>query len=187
MPCSRGCCAVDGCDGVANEPGAARGWCSKHYQRWKKYGDPTAGTVRVLPPVERFLAQTVRDGECLVWTGAKDSNGYGLFGLDGVSVGAHRFAYATARGPVPDGLELDHLCRNRACVRLSHLEAVTKYENMRRGESPFAKNLRVTACPQGHEYTDENIWRYRGSRYCRECRRIQARDRKRRIRLEARA
>ena len=86
---------------------------------------------------------------------------------------AHRFAYELAYGPIPEGLELDHLCRNASCVRPTHLEAVTHQVNMVRGKSgPGSK----THCPHDHEYTPENTHvSPDGRRYCRTCQRAHAR------------
>lgn len=85
--------------------------------------------------MQRFAAKTRREGECVVWTGARSSDGYGLFWADGTMVLAHRWAYEQARGPIPARLVLDHIptCRNRPCVRVTHLEPVTSAENTRRG------------------------------------------------------
>lgn len=120
---------------------------------------------------ERFMAKVDRrpDG-CWVWTACRVWNGYGQFRVAGKTVYAHRFAYELLVGPIPDGLELDHLCRNRACVNPSHLEVVDSRTNTLRGDGPAAQNARKTHCAHGHELTLENIWRSgRNSRLCRAC------------------
>lgn len=101
-------------------------------------------------------------GRCYDWTGAVSHGGYGAFRVNGRIVRASRFAY----GDVPDGLEIDHLCRRPVCVRRSHLEAVTHLVNMRRGNG----NGRKTHCPQGHPYSGDNLYIWpNGRRGCRTC------------------
>ncbi len=105
---------------------------------------------------------------CWVWRASLTPKGYAWFWA-GRSVLGHRFAYEAVNGLVPEGYELDHLCRVRHCVNPSHLEAVTHAENVRRGDS--GRYLRErTHCPQGHPYTGDNlvVWKT-GSRGCRAC------------------
>lgn len=121
--------------------------------------------------IERFWSHVRSEGDCLVWTGCK-SSGYGRFGLGRRSIRAHRFAFALV-SEIPPGLELDHLCRNRACVNPEHLEPVRHRENFMR--SPITMN-RVhagkTHCPQGHQYEGENLHILpNGWRQCRTCNR----------------
>ncbi len=94
----------------------------------------------------------VTDG-CWQWTGNVLANGYGLFSRQSHARSAHRWFYQLLVGPVPDGLVLDHLCRNRSCVNPAHLEPVTCKENVLRGIGPSARNAAKTRCSRGHEYT----------------------------------
>ena len=90
----------------------------------------------------RFWSKVDKSGECWVWTAAR-TNGYGVAHVSGKSRRAHRVAYGDAYGPIPEGLVIDHLCENKACVRPSHLEAVTQGENVRRAEksrSPLSED-----------------------------------------------
>jgi len=113
----------------------------------------------------------VGDG-CWEWIASRDPNGYGRIWAEGSRVVmAHRLVYEMVVGPIPDGLFLDHLCRNRGCVRPDHLEPVTCRENTLRGESPAAIGARKTHCLRGHELTAENNYFVQGKRSCRTCRR----------------
>lgn len=125
---------------------------------------------------ERFWSKVdVRDDDdCWLWR-AGTKGGYGQFGIgsrtDGSkrSIGAHRYAYELLVGAVPDGLELDHLCRVRYCVNPAHLEPVTHRENTLRGDTIVARHALTTHCPQGHPYDAQNTRLYQGRRYCRTC------------------
>lgn len=138
----------------------------------------------------RFWAKVNKDGpapahrpelgSCWLWTAGKDVGGYGIFRVSTASQKkAHRVSYVMLVGAIPDGLQLDHLCRVRHCVRPDHLEPVTGAENCRRGTvgDRFKKiQLAKTHCPAGHPYADENLYsrpsRKGRSRECRECTRI---------------
>lgn len=101
---------------------------------------------------DRFWGRVDRSGDCWAWTGAHHVEGYGEFQMDGRRLRAHRVAWEWAHGPIPVGLEPDHLCRNRACVNPDHLELVTHRVNILRGLAPTAINAAKTECPRGHPY-----------------------------------
>lgn len=103
---------------------------------------------------------------CWLWTAARQ-NGYGVIKVKGRFRGAHRVSYEMHRGPIPDGLVIDHLCRTPHCVNPDHLEPVTIGENIRRGENHYR---RATHCKRGHEFTPGNtLMLANGSRACRQC------------------
>ena len=90
----------------------------------------------------------------------------------------HRFVYERLVGKIPEGLQIDHLCRVRHCANPAHMEAVTQRENILRGMSPAAENARKTHCPQGHPYEGENLFTYNQGRFrrCRACDRERGRQ-----------
>lgn len=109
------------------------------------------------------------EDECWIWRGALHSAGYGTLG----DRYAHRIAYELKVGPIPQGYDIDHLCRVRPCVNPKHLEAVTHRENVLRGESKNAKNARKTHCIRGHDISAGSPNTYitpSGGRNCRACR-----------------
>jgi hypothetical protein len=123
--------------------------------------------------VDRFWSKVDRSGgdeSCWLWTASTTPAGYGQFRVGAAPQYAHRLSWVAANGPVPDGLELDHLCRVRRCVNPRHLEPVTTKENSLRGQSFAAINARKTHCPQGHPYDEANTIRSKsGARLCRAC------------------
>jgi hypothetical protein len=122
--------------------------------------------------VSRYVAVPPLLSDCWPWTGARTSHGYGATTLDGRYAVASRAAYELLIGPIPEGLVLDHLCRNRACVNPAHLEPVTHQVNINRGVGCPASR---THCPQGHPYDEANTMHSCGARRCRTCCRDQAR------------
>jgi len=126
--------------------------------------------------------QEAADG-CWTWVASIGGGGYGTVKYDGKVRKAHRVGYEALVAPIPDGLDLDHLCRVRACVNPDHLEPVTRQENILRGTAPAARNATVASCPKGHEYDDVNTYVYvrkdgRVGRYCRACRASRALERR---------
>lgn len=127
-------------------------------------------------PRERLFAliEVSDQSGCWIWRGSAAAGGYGkvsVGGRLGRSMKAHRWAYELIVGPVPKGLDLDHLCRVRNCVNPMHLEPVTRKENLRRSPFTFKKH-----CPHGHVMSDDNLYEHRRVsgkllRMCRTCKR----------------
>lgn len=119
--------------------------------------------------IATFTDKTARtvDG-CLLWTGRRTRDGYGIVSEGRTTLYVHRWAYEQFVGPIPDGLQVDHLCNRTGCAEPTHLEPVTSAENMRRAVE------RRTQCRNGHPYTADNVYIYpsTGRRSCRTCRKI---------------
>lgn len=113
---------------------------------------------------------------CLEWQGSRMPNGYGRTYFRGRGEYVHRIAYLLTRGDIRAGLSIDHLCRNRACMNVDHMELVTLRENTLRNESPSMRLYRAGVCGRGHSMTPENVYvrerlGKKPYRRCRECRR----------------
>lgn len=114
---------------------------------------------------ERLWSRINKDAPdgCWLWTGGLSVAGYGRIRINTVLHYTHRLVYELLAGPIPEGLEIDHLCRVRACCNPAHLEPVTHAENVRREDAS------VTHCPKGHAYEGHNLIRDGNSRKCRIC------------------
>lgn len=119
---------------------------------------------------QRFWSKVEVNSEtgCWNWTAYKKKNGYGVFKINKKLKMAHRFSYELFKSSIPKGLELDHLCRNRACINPNHLEPVTNRENIMRGNGICGINRRKTHCINGHEFNKENTY-YRSTGPYRDC------------------
>lgn len=138
----------------------------KKYQRRRK------------PEYRELCGYVICESGCWEWVGNRNvRRGYGQLRYNGKTQRAHKVVYELANGPVPHDLELDHLCRNPACVRPDHLEAVTHKVNVLRGQSPTALNAKRTCCDNGHPYPPAGTYKNPG-RWCPICRK--ANDRARR-------
>lgn len=119
--------------------------------------------------------------DCITWDGYIAPNGYG----HEKNKMAHRAAYEREHGPIPPGLVIDHLCRNRACVNTAHMEVVTQRENLLRGIGLTAQRAAQTHCIHGHEFTPANTRvRPNGTRQCRRCAAITQARKAQRIKAE---
>ena len=125
----------------------------------------------------RFWLQVRAKNGCLEWIGAIHKNGYATFWTGQRRQMAHRWAWEEVFGAVPAGLQLDHLRRNRRCVKVEHLEPVTPRENLLRGVGPTAQKVAQTHCKRGHPLSGDNLYRdpQNNTRKCRQCRRLTGR------------
>lgn len=132
-----------------------------------------AWNKRTLDDLTWFWALVDKSGDCWLWQGTVEVQGYGVARVSGKFFKAHVLAYELTNGPKPPGLTLDHLCRVKRCVRPSHLEAVTHRVNVLRGVGPTAVNAIKDECDHGHRFDEANTyWRKNAQgRDCRACRR----------------
>lgn len=142
--------------------------------------------MRDKDPMVRFLAYSQRpsDDACWMWLGCENgkdeiNGGYARFIAHGKVIMVHRWAYQQWVGPIPEGYQIDHLCRNRMCVNPKHLEGVTQRDNILRGNGYSARNAAKTHCKYGHEFSDENTkliqGKHRRQRVCLICERNRGR------------
>lgn len=173
-------CSIDGCEAKV----IARGWCTKHYQRWLRLGSAEAVVqIRGNDEARFFSYVDQRPNGCWLWTGGRNGP-YGKFNVAGRTVGAHVFSYELEHGPVPVDLQLDHFrCDTPLCVHPDHVRPTTARENSLRSSSPPALNLAKTRCPKDHPYDEANTRWYRGGRHCRAC----SREHNRQQRAKAKA
>lgn len=156
MNATRKNCSVDDC---ANNK-VARGYCMKHYQRVRKYGDPLQSAA-YSSPEEAFSARTSWIDGCLVWSGGMTDDGYGRMRVNGPRMLSHRYAWERARGPIPDGIIVDHMCHNPACCNVDHLRLVTDKQNSENPSGPRSQGS------SGHlgVHQHGNRWRVRVRHY----------------------
>lgn len=131
--------------------------------------------------LDRFWTRVEKTDTCWNWTGALNAEGekgYGVIWFRNAQEYVHRLAFELLVGPIPKGRTIDHLCRNRKCVRPEHLRAVSLRENVLSSTGISAVNWQKTHCLQGHPFTEENTWvnPKDGSRHCRSCGRAKARE-----------
>jgi hypothetical protein len=127
--------------------------------------------------VLEYLARKVSVGLCWEWRGKPSQYGYGRARVDTQLWLAHRWVWTVLVGPIPEGMTLDHLCRNHICVNPDHLEVVTLAENKRRGYSPPAINARKATCKRGHDMKNP-LNKRRGRGGCAVCHRMDERERR---------
>ena len=176
MPSS---CSVPGCDHPRRNNISP--YCEMHYTRVKRHGSPHVVLKDHRPFADRWRDHIEMVDGCWIWTSGT-SNGYGITSEGYGNVFAvHRRVYCLLVGEIPDGLELDHLCRNRACCNPDHLEPVPHPENVRRGEAGI-NNRAKTHCANGHEFTPENMYPSPRGRRCKTCTREANRESQRRKR-----
>lgn len=128
-------CSVAEC----NNPHQARGYCNMHYKRWRKHNGQ-APIAKRATTIEELRARGNQQGDCLLWAGAKNADGYGR-SWDGEKVVlAHRLAWELSYGPIPKGIQIDHKCWQPACIHVDHLRPVTQSENQSYRSGPASSN-----------------------------------------------
>lgn len=169
-------CEFPGCDKKHD----AKGLCHSHYsqkwkgknlkplhEKWRKRGTPPRVQYCEVPCLVPEL-----DGPCHEWIRFKTKDGYGRISVNGKDILVHRYVWEQVNGPIPEGLFVDHKCRNRACCNVNHLRVVTKKINaIENSDSPTAINAKKTHCKNGHEFNEKNTYRTKNGRHCIVCQR----------------
>lgn len=117
-------CSIPEC----GKPGRKRTWCNSHYMNWFRHGDPLTST-RTPSPEEDFWDRVQKTGTCWLWTGTINDSGYGIFSVRNNRLRAHRFSWELHESAIPEGMQVDHRCRNRQCVNPDHLRVVSNKQN----------------------------------------------------------
>lgn len=151
----------------------ARRLCQMHYDQARRGRSQLPPLLQPQAPAERFWRKVSQAGDCWLWAASLTGGGYGKFYVGGQTVYAHRWAYEYMVAPIPDGLQLDHLCRNRACVNPEHLDPVTQAVNIRRGKAPSAVLNQSGTCSRGHSMDDAYLTSG-GRHQCRPCKSARA-------------
>lgn len=159
----------------------ARGLCHMHYSRARRLerGVARPEQNQQVDPVEKILSRC-EIGLCWTWSRGANDAGYGLISWQGRVWYVHRLLWTLLVGPIAEGLEVDHLCKNTRCCNPDHLEPVTPRVNKLRSGGMSGRHARRDACTNGHPYTNDSLYIDRGSGGCRVC------DRTRNTRAEAR-
>lgn len=173
-------CTFEGC----GKPHMGRGLCKGHWQQ-QRLGKPLLplyskkrldGTLPRIRYDESPCPNDQLEGPCHVFRGHKNADGYCPVNFNNSPVRVHRYVWELANGLIPDGMVIDHMCRNRACCNVAHLRVVTQKVNaLENSLSLTAVNAAKTHCKYGHEFTAENTYRYKGERQCRLCKRVRDR------------
>jgi hypothetical protein len=159
-------------------PGPLVAVCKACGVAYYPYSKKEYGCSAYCSTVLMFWKDVEKTGTCWIWIGLKTPRGYGYIGTrDHKHILVHRFSYELHTGPIPEDLQIDHLCRNTLCVNPDHLEAVTATENILRSDSISTRNRLRTHCKNGHPFDEANTrWTpNRRERVCRTCQATYAR------------